>query len=353
MPYDLVDFDAARKKLEDALAKAKAQAPKDTGEEEKDEDENEEGGGADGGDEPKDVEIDDAVIDSLTDLVGQGVRIEEDAHRRVREAHQRAKRLVDEIERLVKKRGKKVDDADVAELEGKKGEIEEAEQEAKKALDESSTALVQFRKDFAKSWRPLLSHPMLVNPALRPRTRVAKYPAEDLQSHKRIGEYIKRAESIVKLGNTAAGRGMADSANQAKEITDFTTSVKQYADKIAKAGLPVTKTLTTKVLTPIETMRKKKVRPDLKTVQVWEKMLVEAEARAKPLRGELKSLETLMVTFKKSAALFESANRKTAQTAYTTAAKDFKAAATRAKELATAQAKGKKAVALARKNVKK
>jgi hypothetical protein len=51
--------------------------------------------------------------------------------------------------------------------------------------------------------------------------------------------------------------------------------------------------------------------------------------------------------------MFDSANRKTAQTAYANAAKQFKVAATKAKALSSAQSSGKKALELAKKNVKK
>lgn len=343
MAYDLVDFEAARKEHEAEIKKAKA-------EDENDEEEAEEGAGGNDDDGGADQD----VLEDLQDLVQDALEIENDVHGRIEASFKKAGKLVGEIESLVRKKGKKLTDADLEFVESKKGEIEEAAEDAKEAESEAAPALKQWRADFVKGWRALLSDPKLLDSIVAPRAKALKNAATDSQSVKRIAEYLTRATQIQKLAIQTVNRGASDTAaDQGAEIKEFTAQVVKYTKEIGDQSAVWTRSITTKVLSPIEIAKKKKARPDVKTVQTWEKVLVDAEVKAKPIRGQLKTFETLMVTFKKTAAMFDSANKKTAATAYGNAAKQFKDAATKAKALSNAQSKGKKALELAKKNVKK
>ena len=343
MAYEVVDFDAARKKHEDEAKKAeKAKAGDEQDEAESEEDAD------DGGD------ADQEVLEDLEELVQNAMGIENDVHDRISTSFKKAGKLIDEIESLVRKKGKKLTEADLQVVEAKKGEIESAAEEANDADEDSGPALAQWRADFVKGWRALLSDPKLLNSVIAPRAKALKNVATDQQSVKRIGEYVTRAAQIQKLAIQTVRKGDADlAADQGGQIKEFTAEVLKYTKAISDQSVASTKLITTKVISPIELAKKKKLRPDMKSLQLWQKVLVDAEAKAKPIRGQLKTFETLMVTFKKTATMFDSANRKTAQAAYANAAKQFKVAATKAKALSSAQSTGKKAVELAKKNVKK
>jgi hypothetical protein len=332
MAYQLVDFDSARKTHEAEIEKVK-----------------EDDSYGDG------IEFDKDVLEELHKLVEEAMTIEADVHRRISSAFTTAKKTMDTTEAFVKKRGKSLNLADLETVKKNKATVDNCVDVAVAANKEAEPALKQWRADFVKGWRPLLSDPKLADAMIAPRAGALKNAAADAQSIKRLGEYRTRAADIQKLADQTANRGQAmDAKTQGDEIKIFTKKVTDSTEAITDEAQPLTAAISTKVLKPIEAAKKTKARPDLKTVQAWEKVLLDAETKAKPIRGQLKTFETLMVTFKKSAALFKDAQqKKAAAAAFASAAKQYKWAAATAKDLDKAQSNGKKALALAKKNVKK
>lgn len=324
MAYKLVDFDTAKA---DLTADRKQQARfRDF--------------------DPK--EFDRTVIASLRKLVKEAVRIEEDVHKRIGDEYGRAKRLMDQMETLVKKKGKKLDAGDAHLIDVMTKTIEDATTEANQASTDARNSILQWR-NVGPGWPELFSDSKLFDVEIAPRAKTLKYGPADEVLRKRMGEYVKRAKNYQKLARQTATKGAAQQEAEDVVIKQFTVDATAGLNKVKSGALRVTGEIDTFV-TKQMAAKKNNVKAD--DVKLWEQALATAEQKAKGVRGELKSFEILLATFKKRAGMFDAMNRKDAERAYVAAAKQLKEAQTKAKELASLQSKTAKVVAQAKKATK-
>jgi hypothetical protein len=294
-------------------------------------------------------EFDRTAIASLRKLVNEAVRIEEDVHKRINDEYGRAKRLMDQLEGLVKKKGKKLDGGDANLIDVMTRTIEEATAKANQASTDARNSIEQWR-NVGAGWPELFSDPKLFEKEMAPREKTLKFGPADESLRKRMGEYVTRAKNYQKLAHQTATRGAAQQEAEDVVIKQFTDDAKDGLKNIKANALKVTNDIDTFVTKPMDRAKNATTAADVKT---WEQALAAAEQKAKGVRGELKSFEILLATFKKRAGMFDATNRKDAEKAYTDAVKLVKEAQTKAKDLAALQTKAAKAVAQAKKTAKK
>jgi hypothetical protein len=316
MAYKLVDFDAGKSKLEDEKEKQEATRSFDA------------------------VGFDPAVLRDLKALVTAAIKIEEELHTKITESHGTAKRLMGQMETLVKK-GKKLTNADVQVINGMVDTIKECSEEADEASTDAKPALLQWRGDWRGSWIPLLSDAKKADALASQRKRVLDWAPADLAMRKRMNEYATRAKDVQKAANQFVSKGLSLAGNEQDEVRQFTADVKKYADECAKAAK-------SGAVAQIELWIKNtsvKKKPDPAMLKTYDQMFATCEQLAKPTRGALKTLEIKLATFKKTAGQFDSANRKLAEKAYAVAAKQVKTAQADVKKISNAQSKGAKVLA--------
>lgn len=312
--YQVVDFDAGKEKLKKEKEKQERARSFDA------------------------VGFDPTVLKELKTLVSAAVSLEEQLHAKIAQNHMSAKAAMDKMEKLVKSKGKKLTPVDLKEIDNLLKFIEDARKDADQESEDAKPALLQWRADWRGAWGELLSDPKKAASYIAERKKMLDRAPADLAMRKRIAEYVTRAKDIQKLAKQTTSKGAELAGNEKNEITDFLTEVKKLAEQCTKASTqgPV------KQLELWIKNTKHKTRPDDKTLATYEEMFRTCEDLAKPTRGALKTLDIKLTTFKKTAARFDSANRKLAEKAYADASKLKKTAYENVKKISTAQDKAAK-----------
>lgn len=285
------------------------------------------------------------VLSNLNVLVKDAVAVENDVHNKINSKHQTAKKVMDEMETLVKKQGKKLTKDDLARIGTMVHTIEQCSREADKSSTEAVPALLQWRASWPTQWTPLVSDPKRIDRFAAQRKSALDWAPSDLALRRRMGEYVKRAKDIEKLAKQTESKGASLLGQEQAEITKFQQDAKKCATECTRAHTSASTQLTQF----LNANKATKKRPDAATLKDYDELLVTVEKLAKTSRGAVKTFEIKLTTFKKTAGQFDSAHRKLAEKAYNDAAKDLKTATTNAKALAADQAKGAKLLAALKK----
>jgi hypothetical protein len=312
MAYSKIDFVGAREALEKEIARAKQLDSYDA------------------------RAFDGRVLKDLDRLVTSSLAIVDDYHKKVDDNHAVAKKTMDEMEALVKKRGKSLSDADVKVIETMQRTLERSATTIGETSGEVFKALADFRGGWPEKWRPLASNPQLIDPYVARRAKSIDEGKKRDTLKKRVEEYTKRGTDLQKVAKQMKSRGAALAGNEAAEITDFGKAVKAATDNFD--------VLAQRSRNSLEQVAKLNIKAklDASNLKMNEQRLLNGRAEAKNARGTLKTASVKLATFKKMAANFDAANRKEAEKAYGVASKLVKAAESAEKKLSETEKKAVK-----------
>lgn len=312
MAYSKIDFVGAREALEKEIARAKQLDAYDA------------------------RAFDGRVLKDLDRLVTSSLAIVDDYHKKVDENHGVAKKTMDELEALIKKRGKSLSDPDMKVIETMQRTLERSASTINETSGEMFKALADFRGGWPEKWRPLTSNPQLVDPLVAKRAKSIDEGKKRDSLKKRVDEYTKRGTDLLKVAQQMKSRGAALAGNEGKEIAEFGKAV-----KAAKDNFDV---LAQRSRNSLEQVAKLNIKAklDATNLKMNEQRLLNGRAEAKNARGTLKTASVKLATFKKMAASFDAANRKEAEKAYGVASKLVKEAESAEKKLADTEKKAVK-----------
>ena len=278
---------------------------------------------------------DQTVLKALGLQVTASVKITDDYARKVAEHHQASKNALDQMEALIKKKGKALADADRKVLETSGRFIATAEEQIRTVNADMFAALSEYRGGWPDDFRALLSKPALIEPFKAARAKTIDDGKNVDALKKRMAEYVVRARELLKLSAAAgagsplaggAGAAIAELAKEAKALKDqFDVFANKASNSLQQiADLPP----------------KQKVDPKL--VAMNQSRLNNGQAEAKNARGQQKTLDLKIEVFKKLAGKLDGAEKKAAAVGVDAAAALAKAVAKSEKDLATLEAKAVK-----------
>lgn len=277
--------------------------------------------------------FDATVMRELNTLVNASMDIINDYFGQLETNHRVAKQTIGELEELVK-RGTKLQPGDLKVIETMERTIQRCDQTMTRVNNEGAIAVNEFRQSWESHWRPLLSDPKKVEPAMAKRQKWI----DDLQQKngltQRVHQYVKRAAELKKTAEQLATKGAAAQGQEAAEIARFTSDVQAGVNSLkgaianCQSGLTMFSTLNPK---------QKKSAPELKLLQDGMK---KAQGKSKEVRGSLKTLDMRIAGFKKLAGQFgDATHRKSAAKALGDAVKAYKEQESAAKKLEANEAK--------------
>jgi hypothetical protein len=285
--------------------------------------------------------FDPTVLRELKSRVDAAVKMEQELATKIKDSHAAAKRDIDLLTALIKKKGKELSQAELAGVDRMVANIAKASAAADKEAVDAKNPLLPWRAAWETEWRKLLSDPKKLDPYLAQRKPLLDAAPGLTAMRDRMKEYVKRSQDMQKAAKQLVTKVNQSAGGEAKEIADFVKQTGEYTKMCSEASTKGTGLL---LATWLKAGGKtKKPTPD--DIDGAEDMLARTEVFAKSIRGALKSYEIKMAAFKKSAARFNGQNKKNAATAYGTAAKGLKSAQAGAKTLASNQAKAAKIVA--------
>jgi hypothetical protein len=284
----------------------------------------------------KEAAWDQTVLKAVGGQVDAALKITDDYARKVAEHHQACKKALDEMEALIKKKGKALTDADRKVIATSGRFIVTAEEQVRTINADMFSALSEFRGGWPDTFRALLSKPALIEPFKAARLKSIDDGKKDDTLKKRLAEYVVRSTELLRLaaqagaaGSTLAGQSAAAAAGLLKEIKALQGQFDTYAQKASNSLQQIAD------LPP-----KQKIDPKL--VAMNQSRLVNGQAEAKNARGQQKTLDLKLEVFRKLAAKLDGAEKKTAAAALDAAAALAKAVAKSEKDLAALEAKAVK-----------
>jgi hypothetical protein len=276
------------------------------------------------------------VIDTLQTVVDRSVEVLDDFYRFVDEKHALGKKLIGEMDALVKRAGKSIGPNEIKILETSARNLTKTGEAIKSASDDIYDAVGTFRGGgWQSQWKTLLSDQKLID-------AFDHYTFDTMSEGKvraglmdRIDEYVKRGAAVLAAAKHAAGQADADHAAQVvafgKHAKEVETSIKIAAKK-ADALLKPIRELNVKTKLPLNELKE------------YRNRLIAAQKEMKSIRGMLKTLEIKTEAFKKLARDFDAQQKQSAAGALETAAKVTKSALASHKSLTKAEAESAKAL---------
>lgn len=287
--------------------------------------------------------FDPTVLQELKKLVDAAVKMEETLATKIQTEHRTAKQQMDLLEALIKKRGKSLSVQELAGIDRMVVAIKNASDAAEKEALDAKAPLLPWRESWPDHWRKLVSDPKKLDVYVAKRKAAIDASPALVALRDRMKEYTKRSVDMQKAAKQLVTKVNQSAGNEANEIRTFATEVKSLTDKCVKAG--DTKVGSYAILAMWLKTAPKIKKPSADDIKSAQEMLTKIESSSKGERGALKSLETKLATFKKTAARFDGQNRKNALTAYSEAGKSLKKAQAGVKTLTSNQAKAAKLVA--------
>lgn len=269
----------------------------------------------------------------LDRLVTSSVAIVEQVFQVIDKQSDVAKKTMDEMEALIKKRGKKLTDFEVGVIETGVRTLERCAQTMSDTSRDSMKALLEWRGEWPNTFRKLVSDPRLVDPFIARRKKTIDDGQLKEARRTRVNEYVKRGKDLKKLAQQTATRGAALAQDEGSEIVTFRTDVQAYAKQLTD----YVKTVNNSFGPILGLNAKQKLNPA--DQKMYTDMLAKAQLKTKEARGTLKTFTVKVATFKKSAVQFSDGNRKTAEKEYVVAAKALKQAEGNEKKIADVESK--------------
>jgi hypothetical protein len=275
---------------------------------------------------------DQTVLKALSERVQASIAVTDDYKKKVQEHHTACKDTLDKMEALIKKKGKNLAEADTKVLQTSGRFIATAEEQIRTINADMFTSLSEYRAGWPDDFRNLLSNPALVEPLKAARAKTIDDGKHVDALKKRLAEYLVRAQDLLKVAtqNTTKGSTLAgDAAGAIRGFKTDTEALKMQFDIYANKASNSLKQIAD--LPP-----KQKIDPKL--VAMNQSRLTNGQAEAKNARGQQKTLDLKIETFKKLSAKLDGADKKAAAAQTAAAAALAKGVDTAEKALAKLEA---------------
>ena len=261
------------------------------------------------------AKFDQAVLKDLADAVQRSVSICEQYATKVTEHHAAAKKAIDEMQALIKKKGSKLSDSDINVLETSAKFCNTAKSQLVTDSGEMFTALSEYRGGWPVEYRKVLSAAKqnLVEPFIKMRAKTIDDGKKVDTLKKRVEEYADRAADLVKLAKQSASKTSVVEGQEAKEIQEFSTAVEKLKLEF--------ETLAQKSRNSLQQVADldSKTKLDKTMLTMNESRLLNGQTEGKNSRGAVKSLGIKIETFKKLSAKFDGESKTLAKAALKTA----------------------------------
>jgi hypothetical protein len=279
------------------------------------------------------VTMDKRVQGELKRLVDSSLAIVAQVFKVFDENQKVAKKTMDEMEALIKKKGKKLSPSDVKIIETGVRTLERCAETMSDTSQDAMSALIEWRGGWPATYKELFSDPKMIDPFIARRKASIDENTVKEAGRKRVTEYVVRAKDLQKQAQQTLTRGGAlahDEANEVlsfkKDVTDLSKKLNDSVQKLANSFKPV-----------LDLNPKQKLTPQ--NQKMYDEIIKSAQLKTKEVRGTLKTLTIKVSAFKKTASTFQDAAKKQAASAYADAAKLLKKGEDDEKKVAANEAK--------------
>lgn len=275
---------------------------------------------------------DQTVLKTLADLVKTSVAITDDYKKKVEDHHKACKNMLDQMEALIKKKGKSLGADDMKVLQTSTRFVANADEAIVATSGDMFTALSEYRGAWPDHYSRLLANGALIEPLKAARQKTIDDGKVVDTQKKRIGEYVKRAQDLLKLAQQAVSKTSTIAGGATDAIAQFKAETEALKSQFDVFNQKATNSLQQIADLP----PKQKIDPKLLSMN--QSRMTNGQAEAKNARGQQKTLALKVDTFKKLAAKLEGNDKKAAAAQLATAAALQKAVDTAEKALAKLEA---------------
>jgi hypothetical protein len=249
-------------------------------------------------------------------LFNQCIQANQEQNKRVQQSHDVCKKIVDEMEVLIKKKGKALSESDLKVLATSVRNVAHYNSDLEKKAKELYDRLAHYRENIASKYAELMSDPDVGKSFQNKYNEARRKSIDDNKAmtavKERLDQYVTRSADMLKLAQTVAKvnatSGPRDAAADNNAIQTFSNEIDtlKFDDEAQKAKNTFTKLV----------VEAKSPKLGLKDC---ESLFNSAATYAKNARGLIKTLTIKIEAFSKLASKMEGEAKKAAAVALKTA----------------------------------